>query len=105
MERLYRKYRRLLLYVAARKFGVPDADAEALLQETMIAFLTTHTRIDNPKMWLVATMCNVSRRYSNAHSFVTRIPFYQGVTEPHISLPTENNWTRFLLTQLTAGRR
>lgn len=63
VERMYRDYRRLLLYIAGHKFGVPNADTEALLQETMIAFLTTHTRIDNPKAWLVATMCNVSRRY------------------------------------------
>jgi RNA polymerase sigma factor (sigma-70 family) len=63
LEGLHRQYRRLLLSVAARKFGVPDVDAEALLQEAMIAFLTTHTRIENPKAWLVATMCNLSRRY------------------------------------------
>jgi RNA polymerase sigma factor (sigma-70 family) len=62
-ERFYREYRRLLLYVAARKFRVPDADAEALLQEAMVAFLTTHTRVESPKAWLVATMCNLSRRY------------------------------------------
>jgi RNA polymerase sigma factor (sigma-70 family) len=62
-ERFYREYRRLLLYVAARKFSVPDADAEVLLQEAMVAFLTTHTRVQSPKAWLVATICNLSRSY------------------------------------------
>lgn len=63
VEGLYREYRHLLLYVAIQKFGVPAGDAETLLQEALLALLMADAAITNPKAWLVATMCNVSRVY------------------------------------------
>jgi RNA polymerase sigma factor (sigma-70 family) len=63
VEGLYVQYRTLLLSVACRKFRVPGADAEALLQEVFLSFLETGTRIDNVKAWLVAAVCNACRHY------------------------------------------
>ncbi len=63
VEALYVQYRTLLLSVACRKFRVPDADGENLLQEVFLSFLQTGTRIDNVKAWLVAAICNACRYY------------------------------------------
>ncbi|HUP48534.1 MAG TPA: sigma-70 family RNA polymerase sigma factor [Thermoanaerobaculia bacterium] len=63
VEALYVRYRILMLSVACRKFGVPEADAEGLLQEVFLAFLQTGRPIDNVKGWLVAAICNASRHY------------------------------------------
>ncbi len=63
VEALYVQYRTLLLSVACRKFRVPDADAENLLQEVFLSFLQTGTRIENVRAWLVAAICNASRHY------------------------------------------
>lgn len=63
VEALYVQYRTLLMAVACRKFRVPDADAENLLQEVFLSYLQTGARIDNIRAWLVAAVCNASRHY------------------------------------------
>ena len=66
VEALYLEHRNLLLYVACRKFRIPDCDAENLIQEVFLSFLQTGTKIDNIRAWLVAAMCNASRHYWRA---------------------------------------
>src|SRR5688572_4197574 len=39
VEMLYIEHRSLLLYVAARKFRIPESDAENLVQEVFFSFL------------------------------------------------------------------
>jgi RNA polymerase sigma factor (sigma-70 family) len=63
VEALYVQHRTLLFFIAARKFRVPDGDAEALIQEVFLSFLQTGTRIENVRAWLVAAVCNASRHY------------------------------------------
>lgn len=63
VETLYVQHRTLLLSVACRKFSVPEADAEGLLQEVFLSFLQTGAQIDNVRSWLVAGICNASRHY------------------------------------------
>ena len=74
VERLYIEHRNLLLYVACRKFRVPDTDAENLIQEVFLSFLQTGTRIDNIRAWLVAAMCNASRHYWRAQGRTESLP-------------------------------
>jgi RNA polymerase sigma factor (sigma-70 family) len=74
VERLYVEHRNLLLYVACRKFRVPDTDAENLIQEVFLSFLQTGTRIDNVRAWLVAAMCNASRHYWRAQGRTESLP-------------------------------
>lgn len=62
-EVLYLQHRGLLLYVALRKFNIPSDDAELLVQEAVLAYLTADTEIRNPRAWLVATVCNGSRAF------------------------------------------
>lgn len=74
VEKLYVQYRTLLLSVACRKFRVPDADAEGLLQEVFLSFLQTGARIDNVKGWLVAAVCNASRHYWRSQGKLEQLP-------------------------------
>jgi RNA polymerase sigma factor (sigma-70 family) len=59
----YVEHRSLLLFVACRKFHIPEADAENLIQEVFLSFLQSKTPIINVRAWFVAAMCNASRHY------------------------------------------
>ena len=74
VETLYIEHRTLLLYVACRKFRIPDCDAENLIQEVFLSFLQTGTKIDNVRAWLVAAMCNASRHYWRASGRTESLP-------------------------------
>jgi RNA polymerase sigma factor (sigma-70 family) len=74
VETLYIEHRSLLLYVACRKFRIPDCDAENLIQEVFLSFLQTGTKIDNVRAWLVAAMCNASRHYWRASGRTESLP-------------------------------
>jgi RNA polymerase sigma factor (sigma-70 family) len=74
VEALYIEHRNLLLYVACRKFRIPDSDAENLIQEVFLSFLQTGTKIDNIRAWLVAAMCNASRHYWRAQGRLESLP-------------------------------
>jgi RNA polymerase sigma factor (sigma-70 family) len=60
---LYVRHWMLLLHVGCRKFRVPESDAEGLIQEVFLSFMTTTTKVANIRAWLVAAMCNASRHY------------------------------------------
>jgi RNA polymerase sigma factor (sigma-70 family) len=74
VEALYLQHRSLLLYVACRKFRIPESDAENLIQEVFLSFLQTGTKIDNIRAWLVAAMCNASRHYWRASGRTESLP-------------------------------
>ena len=74
VEVLYTQYRTLLLSVACRKFRVPEADAESLLQEVFVSFLQTGARIENVRAWLVAAICNASRHYWRTQGRAEQLP-------------------------------
>lgn len=74
VEALYIEHRTLLMYVACRKFRIPDCDAENLIQEVFLSFLQTGTRIENIRAWLVAAMCNASRHYWRAQGRTESLP-------------------------------
>lgn len=74
VETMYTQYRTLLLSVACRKFRVPDADAESLLQEVFVSFLQTGAKIENVRAWLVAAICNASRHYWRTQGRAEQLP-------------------------------
>ncbi|MEK6371598.1 MAG: sigma-70 family RNA polymerase sigma factor [Acidobacteriota bacterium] len=71
---LYIKHRPLLLHIACRKFRVGEPDAESLLQEVFLSFMTTTTKVENIKAWLVAAMCNASRHYWRGQGKTESLP-------------------------------
>jgi RNA polymerase sigma factor (sigma-70 family) len=79
VEILYIEHRSLLLYVAARKFRIPESDAENLIQEVFLSFLQSlnkeaAAKIQNVRAWLVAAMCNASRHYWRASGRTESLP-------------------------------
>ncbi len=60
---LYVRHRTLLMHIGNRKFRIAEPEAEGLIQEVFLSFMTTTTRIANVRSWLVAAMCNASRHY------------------------------------------
>lgn len=74
IEQLYNEHRTLLFYVACRKFRITEGDAESLIQEVFLSFLQSGTRIDNPRSWLVAAICNASRHYWRAQNRTDQLP-------------------------------
>jgi RNA polymerase sigma factor (sigma-70 family) len=71
---LYVKHRPLLLHIACRKFRIGEPDAESLLQEVFLSFMTTTTKVENIKAWLVAAMCNASRHYWRGQGKTESLP-------------------------------
>ncbi|MEO8381423.1 MAG: sigma-70 family RNA polymerase sigma factor [Acidobacteriota bacterium] len=85
IERLYRDFRPLLIGTMIRKFEVPPADAETLLHDVFVAFLTVDIEVVDPRSWLVATACNAARawRRSEARYNASSIVESEPVTEDH----------------------
>lgn len=71
---LYETYRSLLLFVAARKFRIPESEAENLIQEVFLSYLQVSVRIENVRGWLVAAVCNASRHFWRAQGRTESLP-------------------------------
>jgi RNA polymerase sigma-70 factor (ECF subfamily) len=71
---LYVTHRQLLMFVAARKFRIPEMEAENLIQEVFLSFLQVSGRIENVRGWLVAAVCNASRHYWRAQGRTESLP-------------------------------
>lgn len=74
IEATYIEHQKLLLFVACRKFRIPESDAENLIQDVFLSFMQTGTKIDNVRAWLVAAMCNASRHYWRAQARTESLP-------------------------------
>jgi RNA polymerase sigma factor (sigma-70 family) len=74
IERLYIEQRKLLLFIACRKFRVPDWDAENLIQEVFVSFMQVGTPIRDVRSWMVAAMCNASRHYWRGQGRTESLP-------------------------------
>jgi len=74
VETLYNEHRTLLLFIACRKFRIPDCDSENLIQDVFLSYLQTGTKIENVRAWLVAAMCNASRHYWRAQGRTESLP-------------------------------
>lgn len=74
IETVYRLHFNLLRYLACQKFRIPEGDAENLIQEVFVAYLSTAADIRNVRSWLVGAMCNASRNYWRGHGRVEGLP-------------------------------
>lgn len=62
----YRNHYALLHFIAARRFGIPEADAENVVHDVFVRFLRHRNRIMDDRSWLVAAVCNASRDFWRA---------------------------------------
>jgi len=74
MEAVYRLHYTLLLYIAVRKFRVPASDAESLIQEVFLAYLSNSKGVRDIRSWLVGAMSNASRQYWRARGRTEPLP-------------------------------
>jgi RNA polymerase sigma factor (sigma-70 family) len=62
-ERVYSKYVPLLRRVAMRKFHIPAADVDELVQDVFATYLTHCDRVRELHSYLIGGICNASRQY------------------------------------------
>ncbi|MEK6375616.1 MAG: sigma-70 family RNA polymerase sigma factor [Acidobacteriota bacterium] len=62
-EELYAEHFDFLVAVAARKFRVPECDAEALAHEVFLSYLRRSHEVLNIHSWMLGAICNASRYY------------------------------------------
>jgi RNA polymerase sigma factor (sigma-70 family) len=65
-EKLYGEYAVLLRQIAIRRYRIPPDDAEALVNDTFVAYLERHTYIRNLKGWLSGTVAHQCADYWHA---------------------------------------
>ena len=62
-DEVYMKYVPLLRRVAMRKFGIPRADVDELVQDVFATYLTQSSRVRDLHPYLIGGICNASRQY------------------------------------------
>lgn len=63
---LYSAHFGVLRWIATRKFGVPDVDADALIHEVFVSYLLVRRPLVDVERWLVGGVCNQARSYWRA---------------------------------------
>jgi RNA polymerase sigma factor (sigma-70 family) len=74
VEDAYRTHSTLLKDIAARKFNIPAADAEALVNEVFTAFMVRRQFIRQPRKWLIGAVCHASRAYWRTAARTSQFP-------------------------------
>lgn len=59
----YRELAALLRFVATRKFGIPDDDADELVSGVFLTYLTQRPQVRNLRAYLIGGICNASREH------------------------------------------
>lgn len=66
-EALYAAQFDFLHNVAVRKFRVPDAEADTLVQDVFLTYLKHFERVRDVHGWLLGAICHASRYYWRSH--------------------------------------
>lgn len=74
MEDVYRLHYDLLLYVARRRFRVPFGDAESLIQEVFLSYLSASSEVRDVRAWLLGAISNASRHYWRSRGRTESLP-------------------------------
>jgi RNA polymerase sigma factor (sigma-70 family) len=82
VEELYRHHYALLRHLAIGRFRVPEEDAYGLIQEIFIAYIERAATVENPRSWLVGSICHASRHYWRKYGRYDQLPenFEQAAT-------------------------
>ena len=62
-DRLYETYCPLLRAIAMRKFNIPRADVDELVQDVFATYLTHADRVRELRPYLIGGICNAARQY------------------------------------------
>lgn len=83
VETCYRDNHDLIVFIVGRKFKVPQAEVENLVQEVFLAYVANAGRVSNVRPWLVAVACNAARTYWRNHERSSALPHHDEVHAPH----------------------
>lgn len=67
IELLYEMFGGLLLRTMSARFGVPADDADSLVHDVFIAYLSARGGVTDTKGWLIATACQSAMAWRNVH--------------------------------------
>jgi len=62
-DTIYDDHAPLLRAIARRKFNIPDAEIDGLVHDVFTSFLTSISRVRDPRSYLVGSICNACRNY------------------------------------------
>lgn len=62
-DAIYDDHAPVLRAIARRKFNIPDADIDSLVHDVFASFLTSVSRVRDPRPYLVGGICNACRNY------------------------------------------
>jgi RNA polymerase sigma factor (sigma-70 family) len=62
-DALYATYQPLLRRIAIRKFGIPAADVDDLVQDVFATYLSNPANVRDLHPYLIGAICNASRQY------------------------------------------
>ena len=62
-EQLYGRTVALLRYLSRIRFGIPDDEAESLVQDVFLAYVRRSGDVFDPQAWLVGAISNACRKY------------------------------------------
>jgi RNA polymerase sigma factor (sigma-70 family) len=62
-DALYARYRPLLRKIAIRKFDVPAADVDDLVQDVFATYFANSANVHDPHAYLIGATCNAARQY------------------------------------------
>lgn len=74
VDRAYRALAPLLREISERKFRIPPADAEAVVNTVFEAYLRRRATVRDLERYLIASVCNGSRDYWRARKNVDPMP-------------------------------
>ncbi|HVR42835.1 MAG TPA: sigma-70 family RNA polymerase sigma factor [Thermoanaerobaculia bacterium] len=78
IEDVYRLHFNLLKYLACQKFKITENDAENVIHEVFVAYLSAAGQVRDVRSWLVGAMCNASRNYWRSHGRLEGLPADMG---------------------------
>ncbi len=62
-DALYTSYRPLLRKIAIRKFDIPAADVDDLVQDVFATYFANSANVHDPHAYLIGATCNAARQY------------------------------------------
>ena len=83
---IYEKHLRLMMWIAKRRFRIPEPEAEPLVHEVFVNFLIKADTVADVRAWLVAAISNASRYYLRVQQRSEALPDdFAERPDPHLA--------------------
>jgi RNA polymerase sigma factor (sigma-70 family) len=73
-ESIYREHYPLLHFISRQRFKLPENDAENVIHEVFLLFLTQSDEIRSPRSWLIGAISNSCRAYWRSSDRIEPLP-------------------------------